>query len=70
MFGKKAKVNYREDSETVLRRCTVYRDNNVGKEQERHTVYYLSNKDEINTKKREYNYLKCYCPVCLYDVKM
>ena len=65
---EKAKVKYREDTETVLRRCKFYRDNNVEKEKERHNLYCLNNKDEINIKKREYNYLEYYCPVCLYEI--
>ena len=48
----------------------MYRDKKVEQYTEMHTLDYLNDKDELNIKKREYNYLKCYCPVCLYDVKL
>jgi hypothetical protein len=54
----------------VLRRCKKYRDNNAEKEKERHRLYYSNNKELIDEKKRVYNSIEYYCPVCLYNVKL
>jgi hypothetical protein len=66
---EKAKETYRDDPETVIRRCKQHRDNNVEKEKERHRLYYCNNKEIIDEKKKVYNHLEYYCPVCLYNVK-
>jgi hypothetical protein len=66
---EKAKETYRDDPETVIRRCKKHRDNNVEKEKERHRLYYCNNKEIIDEKKKVYNHLEYYCPVCLYNVK-
>ena len=67
---EKARERYQENKDEVLTRCKKYRNNNIEKEKERHRLYYLNNKEIVAEKKREYNYLEYYCPVCLYNVKL
>jgi hypothetical protein len=66
---RKSKRKYRNDPETALQRCKPYRDNNVEKEKERHILYDFNNRESIDEKKKGYNNLEYYCPVCLYNVK-
>ena len=42
----------------------------IEKEKERHRLYYFNTKELVNEKKRDYNYLHYYCPVCLYIVNL
>ena len=69
MFRRSKNYIHRNKDE-VLRRCKKYRNNNIEKENERHILYYLNNKEIVADQQREYNYLDYYCPVCLYNVKL
>ena len=67
---EKSKERYQEHRETILRQCKKYRDETIDKEEQRHKLYNLQNKEMITAKKRLYRYCEYYCPVCLYNIKL
>ena len=48
----------------------IYRENNKEKIAEYKKEYRQQHKEELKEKRRVYQYLEYYCPVCLYTVKL
>lgn len=67
---EKARINYANNRDVMLQRSKDYRLKNSEKEKERHRLYNSNHKEELKEKRREYQHLQYYCPVCLYIVKL